>query len=282
MYVDGYGFARCYLTDHAYGVPVDLAQVRRRLPPHTPIIEDAAQAWGSGTRDAPTGSGGELAVFSFGRGKGITGGSGGALLVRDSTGDHTSSASPESGPKGNAAGWRDVAVALALWTLARPNLYGIPSALPGLRLGETRFKSPRPVGAISRAAGAIVLATLAEADREAARRRLVANRLRALIDTTPELSNVRAREDSLPGWLRLPVLADSVKQRDRLVREGRALGVAAGYPRPLPDLARTLGWQASSGFRGAEALAARLFTLPTHDCVTDAVFGRLERLIARH
>ncbi len=67
---------------HLYGVPVDLDRAtslaRRR---GVRVIEDAAQGAGGSWQGKALGSFGDYAVLSFGRGKGITGGGGGALLL---------------------------------------------------------------------------------------------------------------------------------------------------------------------------------------------------------
>ena len=259
---------------HAFGVPVDLASARRTLPPQTVLIEDSAQAWGTTHGRVAAGSAGDSTVLSFGRGKGITGGSGGALLRR--------AAGAARGPDGvNASGLRDVAVALALWILARPALYGIPASLPWLRLGETQYKPPCEVQPISRAAAAIVLASLAAADQAARERRLHADAFRSVVEASDRFRNIRIAEGAKPGWLRLPVLARDAATRDELLVAGRSLGVAAGYPRPLTALARELGTVVDtvSGDAGARELAARLFTLPTHTLLRERDIAAVRALI---
>ena len=68
---------------HLYGVPVDLLAVRALADSFgATIIEDAAQGAGASLDGMPLGSFGAAGVLSFGRGKGVTGGSGGALLLR--------------------------------------------------------------------------------------------------------------------------------------------------------------------------------------------------------
>ncbi|MHB1329261.1 MAG: hypothetical protein ACYC2K_13775, partial [Gemmatimonadales bacterium] len=102
---------------------------------------------------------GDLGVLSFGRGKGRTGGHGGALLATSPRGVELAR-SVAAGLKRMATGTQVVGMALLLaqWILGRPLLYGIPQAIPGLGLGETRYHDPRPPSAIGRLAAGVVLA----------------------------------------------------------------------------------------------------------------------------
>ncbi|MGH7607775.1 MAG: DegT/DnrJ/EryC1/StrS family aminotransferase, partial [Gemmatimonadales bacterium] len=65
-----------------YGYPIDWDGVTQLLAGYGAVaIEDAAQGDHAGWRGRPLGSLGPISVLSFGRGKGWTGGGGGALLV---------------------------------------------------------------------------------------------------------------------------------------------------------------------------------------------------------
>lgn len=263
--------AACILV-HAFGFPVDVEAARRALPNGTFVVEDCAQAWGATFRERPVGAASDAAVFSFGRGKGLTGGRGGALAWRVGA-----PPLPAWSPAEAARGWRDVATCAAVLTLADPRLYAIPAGIPSLGLGETRYKPPRPGEPMSDAAAATVLASFDAADRDAAQRRAVAA---AWKDRLPQLEGWRTPvpiADAAPSWLRFPVLAPDAAGRDRAVLEGRDEGVAAGYPMPLGALAATLGlsWMAAGSLLGGEALAARLVSWPTHQAVTAAGMSRL-------
>ena len=132
------------------------------------VIEDAAQgAWGSllGTR---LGSFGPLSVLSFGRGKGMTGGGGGALLA---IGDSGADASPRAKIAPPASSLRTLVVSTAQWALGRPALYALPSAIPALHLGETIYHPAHDPRAITAASASLVRASLARADADLAVRR---------------------------------------------------------------------------------------------------------------
>ena len=261
---------------HAYGVPVDVAAVRARLGPGVRIIEDAAQGWGGSLNGQPLGALGDLSVLSFGRGKGITGGSGGAFVVRAGAPWEVPT------PPVQSAGWKDVLSTFVLLMLARPSLYGIPAALPFLRLGETVYKPPRPAARISRAAAAQVGRLMPLADVEGEVRRRNAERLRGAVARGPIAQNITVQPDARPGWLRLPILAKDAAVAARIVERGMHFGVARAYPRRLPDLAAELGteFRTAGPADGATELVQRLVTLPVHSLLSEGDLKALEGIVA--
>jgi perosamine synthetase len=258
---------------HAFGIPVDVPRVRATLPDHVRIIEDAAQAWGAEWEGRPVGRQADNTTYSFGRGKGITGGSGGAVTSR----------SPfEVVPPPADRGGGDLLRVAVLWSLASPPAYAVPASLPFLKLGSTHFRPPRPYGSASDVAVRIVLSVAARAREAANRRRVRGNEWLAALAGREDITTVRLATEARPSFLRFPVLAADAIQRARYVVSGRALGVAAGYPQPLPALAATLGVAPveRTATPGAEVLARRLFTLPTHDRVSpDVVADTLRRVL---
>ncbi|NIN10957.1 MAG: hypothetical protein GTN62_04420, partial [Gemmatimonadales bacterium] len=75
--------ARVVVTAPLYGIPVDHDTLAESVAAYgAAVIEDAAQGFGAAWRGRPLGALGNISVVSFGRGKGWTGGRGGALLLR--------------------------------------------------------------------------------------------------------------------------------------------------------------------------------------------------------
>src|SRR6185437_15506900 len=140
---------------HLHGFPADVPAVSRlAAQAGVPVIEDAAQAAGGTLLGRPLGSFGALSVFSFGRGKGMSGGHGGALVCRD---ERFVSGLKHAGFRVGRPGWgwADVATAAAQWAFGRPSLYALPSALPGLRLGEMVYHPAREPRSLSIGAAAL-------------------------------------------------------------------------------------------------------------------------------
>lgn len=257
--------AAAVVVAHLFGQPAPVERIAARCEAAgCTLIEDAAQEAGGRIEGRRLGSFGSLSVLSFGRGKGMTGGSGGALLVHDDRGARALSAAEPlpTGPRGAV----DVAVASALWALARPSWFWLPRALPGLRLGETVYREPAPPGGMSRAAAAIAATSLALLDREVALRRGHADRLRAAIREGGDVRPAwRPRPGDEPGWLRLPVLLGERARALASAPEAARLGIVRSYPRPLHRLAPLAPSLISvEAYPGAERLASELHTLPTH------------------
>ncbi len=256
--------ARQVVVVHLFGVPVDLGPVRelcRRFD--APVIEDAAQAFGAGLHSRPAGSFGDVSILSFNRGKGVSGGGGGALL----------------GFRGGASRLREIdarlprskrtarplAVAAAQWLFGRPRWYAIPRSLPFLHLGETVYRPPKPPARMSVISAALLNETIRLADRETAVRRRNAEWLRASLAGRRHLALVEPPSDSEPSYLRLPVL---LAGRGQVAGSSKArrLGIATGYPTQLRDLEPLAGriLNATEDFPGATRLVSELLTCPTH------------------
>lgn len=255
---------------HLYGFPSDVPAVTELALAHgASVIEDAAQGAGGMLRGAKLGSFGQLTVLSFGRGKGITGGNGGALLAP--TSDFEECLGSASRFRRRRAGWRDLAVATSQWILGRPALYSIPAAVPGLRLGEMVYHPASEPAALSAVAAALVRASLAAAEKEVAVRRRNADVLTTALGRAPGVAAIQPVSGGTSGYLRFPV-------RDLRCRaEVPRLGVLRGYPRTLmeqPELRPCL-YPNEIAPGGAAELRRTLFTLPVHSLVTPRDLRRL-------
>lgn len=225
-----------------------------------PLIEDAAQSAGAEFRGKRVGAFGTISILSFARGKGTTGGSGGALLVHD-TSYHERADQVASSMAPAATGWSDVLKLSAQWILGRPSLYRIPSSMPGLRLGEMIYHAPHAPRQISRAACTVLDSAMALNDAEVASRRLRAQEIQALLMDGHSFSFIKSVTDSVAGFLRLAVL----DMKGRAVPVPR-LGILRGYPLTLDQhpMSRTVVVSGETAGRGARELRDQLFTLPVH------------------
>lgn len=261
------------LAAHLYGYPVDIPAMRKLATAYgATLIEDAAQAAGSRLSGRLAGSLGDLSILSFGRGKGTTGGRGGAVMADPSWVARLAPHLRELGGA-NRSGWSDLTRAAAQWLLGRPMLYGLPAAIPGLRLGEMVYHPASEPSTISRAATALVRCAMRlDQDEVACRRRhaaVLADAARRSTDVTP----VRAIDGAEPGYLRFAVLAAGMRMA------ATSLGISRGYPRALYEQAE-LRPQLIDDEReplGGRRLREALFTLPVHSFLTTRDLGRLCR-----
>ena len=254
--------ARAVVVAHLYGIPVDLDRSRDLATEYDAIlIEDAAQGAGGSWRDRPLGSWGDVGILSFGRGKGRTGGGGGALLANNEAGASiVEGLRDRPGPGGGGIG--SVLKLAAQWALGRPALYGIPASLPFLGLGETKYKEPWEPRGMATGPAAALLANWEASKREEETRRSNGIRtiVRKAVCSQYRLLGANATQPN-GGWLRL-----AVAQRPELPEiENLIQGAAPGYPKILEEigvLQNIPGVECS--LENAKVLTRDLVTLPTH------------------
>ena len=242
---------------HFYGYPADVPGVARlAAEAGVSVIEDAAQGAGGTLDHKRLGGLAALSILSFGRGKGVTGGRGGALILRETALAQRAAALRLGSP---SRGLRDAAVAGAQWLLGRPSLYALPASLPMLRLGEMVYRPAHEPAALSNAAAALVRDALAYDDAEARIRRRNADTMMAGVKETG-IEPVRVIAGGQSGFLRAAVR----NFRDCAIEP--RLGMAPGYPQTLMEQAE-LRPQLCVDERehpGARELRRTLVTLPTH------------------
>jgi perosamine synthetase len=280
------GGARTVVVAPLYGVPVDWRGVEAVVAgAGVVVVEDAAQGSGARWEGRPLGTLGELSVLSFGRGKGWTGGGGGVLLVREErdlvAAQEGMTRSGEHGQPGVVQELGGLAAAVAQAAVARPALFALPSALPWLGLGETRYRPPRPIRSITRAAAALLLRSRNAARSEAEARRAHGAWYARRLDSSPGAGIPAVPRQGEPGYLRFPIrLAGGL---DGFPDPGaaRRLGIAPAYPTTLLALEPVRRAQVGSDPRcpGAEELARTLVTLPTHSLVTPTERSRVVDMI---
>lgn len=249
------------LVAHLYGMPADVAGAMALARLHgVPVIEDAAQIAGARRHGAAAGAEAPLTVLSFGRGKGTTAGNGGALLAREGW---SAIVAKLHGSLAEGWGWRDLAGAGAQWILARPSLYAVPSAVPGLRLGEMIYHPAHEPRGLTRVAATLARQAISEAAHAVERRRQTAVRLRELVARSRSLTAIEPLAGAEPGFLRFPVQDRATRSPDPVA------GILRGYPRTLMEQEelRPLVHDQEREHTGALELRRSLFTLPTHEQV---------------
>ncbi len=141
---------------HWFGLPVDLNPVAQLTSAAGALlIDDAAQGLGASMRGRPVGAGGDYGVLSFGRGKGRTGGAGGALLA-NSARVHARLIELDSRLAAARGGARRMVSLLGQWALGRPWAYGLPMRVPALKLGQTLYHSPPDLRRMHPSAAAVL------------------------------------------------------------------------------------------------------------------------------
>lgn len=255
-----------------YGMPVAWDEIQAQCGRHgAVVVEDSAQGAMARWRGRLLGSMGEISIISFGRGKGWTGGQGGALLLRS-----RGAASSISVEGSEATNLRDevhlLASSLVQALLGRPAIYRVPVSIPWLHLGKTRYHVSAPPREMTRIAAALVWASRLPAEAEAEHRRAAAADMLARIPVRAAVSPIRIPPHVQPGFLRLPLRLARGMSGFRDPALAKRLGIAPSYPLPLPELPQVQELRVHTGVRypGARQLVHELVTLPIHSLVDDA------------
>lgn len=260
---------------HLFGFPANVPAVAELASAAgVPVIEDAAQAAGGMLGGRRLGSFGDLSLLSFGRGKGLCAGGGGALLLRDGSLATRVDAAAMGPP---ARGIGSLVGTGIQWLLGRPALYALPSSLPWLHLGEMVFHPAHEPQSISVASSVLIHSALRLEPKAVAGRRAIARRLEDAARDSAGIGMCVGVEGSSPGFLRYPV---------RDVENRRApdprLGVLRSYPATLleqPQLSPILASN-EPPVPGALELRRTLYTLPTHCFVRAHDVADLQRWLA--
>ena len=147
------------------------------------------------------------------------------------------------------------------------------------RVGDAEASWGYRVAGLTQAQAGSGLMELPRLEAANAHRREIAKRLIAGLSQS-RLGHVPvAAEGTEPIYLRLPVVTSSEAVRDELHEKLWRAGVSAGrmYRRALGDIFPQAG---AKRYPGAEAVARRLLTLPTHHYVADEDVDRIIRVFA--
>jgi dTDP-4-amino-4,6-dideoxygalactose transaminase len=259
-----------------FGFPVDWDAIQGSCrEAGATLVEDAAQGLGSSWAGKDAGTFGDLTVLSFGRGKGWTGGGGGALLVRQTGPQVREHLERIEFRASRGRGLKAMALASAQWGFGRPSLYGFPSLLPGLGLGQTLYRDPEPISAISSFSASLVAATAVLASEEIEARKRKAMELDQQFSEREVMEcirPIRPLPEGVSSYLRYPILIGPEAAATVDGPFAGSVGVVRGYPRTLPDLPAlaSLWIEEPPNLPGARLLSEQLVTLPTHSLVGEA------------
>jgi dTDP-4-amino-4,6-dideoxygalactose transaminase len=228
------------------------------------LIEDAAQGFGATLDDGrPAGGAGDFGIVSFGPGKPLSAGGGGALSANTPRAAALATEAwvglADSGRLGAALGW---ARAAALDMVFRPFGWAALSRLGLDRIGNDASTWSYRLVNLSESQAALALDGLGRLPDMVAARRRHAAALSAALEGSAILRPALAGVAGQPSFLRYPVLATDHPAREETLARLRAAGIAGGrlYPHALNDLLPDL----PGTYPGAASLALRLLTLPTH------------------
>lgn len=258
------------LVQHLFGIPTVLNEIRPIAKKVGAIlIEDAAQALGGSLNGSLLGTEGDYGLFSFGRGKPLPLGSGGALIAKDQN------MPPAMQLDGRSSGFLRYAVSTAAQLLSNPYFYGFAEMLP-IGLGETVFNPKFNVSSIEPMIEKLGHNSLEYLPKLNNHRTRIA---RVYLNTLHADVSIPSPKNAKPVYTRFPVLGEPVP----ISRELRSFGVRRMYPKAMVE-EKTITPFLSNHWAdtpGAAQIAQKLITLPTHMQITEElarqIAGRVNR-----
>lgn len=247
------------LVQHLFGIPVQMEGIKDLLSRRGVwFIEDAAQGLGGSISGKPLGTTGDFGLFSFGRGKPLPLGSGGAV-----TGKHPEileGINPEASGKGRT----QVMKTAAMRMFSYPIIYGLLERLP-LGLGKTVFDPAftcRSMSGRINALGALSINYISDLNLH--RRQLASVYSKNLSDIS-----VNVPETGIAVFTRFPVMAGGIN----IPTELRRLGVRRMYPKAIADEHQITPYISGlpADLAGSRSVADKLITLPTHKRITPEI-----------
>ena len=249
-------------------------------------MDDAAQSLGASIGGTPAGGFGDVGLYSFDKGKNIPTMQGGALVSRRGVLSEEIERQWAALPFATPAETCMNAGKLAAYSLLlKPAYFGFVRSLPGLKLGQTPYELEYPITRYSPALAGIAVRLCRRLDDINAPRIANAEKLRTALADVPALQLITPPAGAKPVYLRLPVLARSQAERDRLIAalEAAGIGATASYPSALADVPKVRARLApdADATPGARTVAERILTLPTHAYCPPDLADRVRNIVRR-
>jgi dTDP-4-amino-4,6-dideoxygalactose transaminase len=256
----------CVVAHHLFGIPSNIERVRAICKQRgIAVIEDAAQAMGVESHGRKLGTLGDVGIFSLGRGKNITCGSGGIVVTKcDRIGEALGREWPRFGSPLRGEVLKAFALLIFMAIFIRPRLYWIPAALPFLRLGQTTF--PKTV-ALKRLSG-----MQAGVLRHWRSRLVQSNQHRS--ETAASVSktlSLNLPQGPSHPYLRVPIFAATPQGREQLhsLAQRRGLGLSVAYPSPINEIPELSQMFLETRYPSARSVSKHILTLPTHQWISE-------------
>ncbi len=275
----------CVVSANLFGYVNDLGRMRQIAAAKGAfLVDDAAQALGAERDGELAGTAADVGFYSLARGKPLAAGEGGVMVtnnpeIAEALVDTSRELRSSSSMRGAALFCKVVATSLLL----SPTRYWIPNSLPFLKLGITEYKPGFPVTGLPRLSRVLLSQLLSSLNELNQGRRSKAGRIASALAHNSKVRIPRPALSCSPTFVRLPLLARDEATRDRAVRELVRAGIGASgfYPQAVCDIPGISAEMAGGDFHrpGAEDLARRLLTLPTHPLVNDSDLGRMGEVL---
>jgi dTDP-4-amino-4,6-dideoxygalactose transaminase len=271
------------IAPHLFGVPSRIDEIESICRDRQIfLIDDAAQAFGATINGRPAGGFGDAGILSFGRGKNITTGSGGAVIIRHEGVKKQAAKIIDADLKLSGSGVIDKVQMIVYKCFFSRHLFWIPASLPVLKLGETVYDTDFDVSLLSPDRARRGARQLGQYQEILETRRRVAGGYREKLGDQPRLNLTRIAPTSASADLRFPVILADKSKRERILSEGKRFGISGMYPDTVSSVSELRPHLAlSAECPVARLVADQLITLPTHFGITLVDIDRISRFLMK-
>jgi dTDP-4-amino-4,6-dideoxygalactose transaminase len=255
----------CIVSTHLFGIPTDVDRTRRICKEKGIfLVEDAAQAMGVTHAGQKLGTIGDVGFFSLGRGKNITCGSGGIILIGSEE-----VAGAFRGPYNQLKTESLQVSAKTLLELSlmevfmNPFLYWLPDGLPFLKIGETHFDSNFPMFRMNRVKYKLLQNWKKKLDIF---NNIKLNASEEYKDTLNLNRKIKIYSSKIP-YLRFPIYLRNEEVKKKICSEYSHIGISSMYPGSINTINELSEAVRNYNCPASAMIAKKLVTLPAHGFV---------------
>jgi perosamine synthetase len=270
------------VAQHLYGVPAHIDRLQQMLAgTGIFLVDDAAQAMGAKLAGKWLGTCGDAGLFSLGRGKNFSTGSGGVILTNN---DLIAQALRKVCGKLKRYDLRHQSLQLLkaglLALFIHPWVYGVPAHLPGLKLGQTIFDPGFPMALMSGVQAGLAQDWIAKLETFSRARRANAMHFLEVLQKLPRAVSP-VDSTSAGNGPRLPIfISDEQAKRALLAASShQGLGISLTYPDAVDGIPFFRGATWYGACPQARKIAREIVTLPIHPLLTDRDLERLKSVL---
>ena len=258
----------CVVTANLYGLPDDLKEIEQITNDNNVyLVDDAAQSLGATIAGQASGTFGIAGLYSLDKGKNITSLQGGMIVTNnDALAGVMQSEFHSLGENSRSDNAREYFKVLVYFLFLYPALYWIPSRLPFLSLGETRYEGDYPIHKYPAPLSPIALSQLKRYQSITRQRVQAAHWYQQLLPEHPLIRPVVPTNNAQPAWLRFPLRITERRMRMNFLDLNREMGCTGSYPKSIseiPEIRNHLFVQ-NQQCEASVTIAREIVTLPTH------------------